>query len=460
MSLHTLTTMALCLMIYTVPLALPLTVYRPDYGPKWLVFHLFLWVALVPLLVEGYLRRISLYTPFLLPAFSFLGIGCLSTLWNGIGPQTSYELYRQTSIVVLLLVAVKGALPQCQKQVLWVALLTGSFVSLIGILQAHKICLLTLSVPMPPSSTFVNRNVAAEYITCCALVALRLLLAERCRLSNLLVGSSGLALMLLFLVETRCRTAWLAVVCGVLIFYYHSQKSHRNLGILLMTLGTLLIMITSLIAFQLPIPGKGTVLQTVNSIIHPNSGPGAFAYTSRVGLWKGTLDMIKDYPILGVGPGRWFEVYPVYDQGRVLSSERIASSPHNDFLWIASEYGLLGLGCLVWFVVVVLRRAFSTSNFLQRVFLISFGLAYSVLSFFAFPKDHPQAPMLLCMALGMSIGRSDREHDRHWCNRLDLPLALFFVMMSLGSLALSWWQVLLDHHRFPYFFVSRTSGTL
>ena len=67
-----------------------------------------------------------------------------------------------------------------------------------------------------------------------------------------------------------------------------------------------------------------------------------------------SLDLIKDYPVFGAGPGTFYIVFPRYRQAKVVAFFEHA---HNDYAQIASESGLLGLGLIGAFVVMSLAAA-------------------------------------------------------------------------------------------------------
>lgn len=74
------------------------------------------------------------------------------------------------------------------------------------------------------------------------------------------------------------------------------------------------------------------------------------ASTTSVGMrlewYQSSLKMIRDHPILGVGTGGFPKVYG----DRVAGTDRNAArNPHNQYLLIAVELGMVGLGALLFF---------------------------------------------------------------------------------------------------------------
>lgn len=61
------------------------------------------------------------------------------------------------------------------------------------------------------------------------------------------------------------------------------------------------------------------------------------AANSRMAIWRTTLKMIKDYPLMGVGPGRYHQKYIEY---RLNRTGKDLSHAHNDILSVAAESGI------------------------------------------------------------------------------------------------------------------------
>lgn len=63
----------------------------------------------------------------------------------------------------------------------------------------------------------------------------------------------------------------------------------------------------------------------------------------RVTLWRAGLQIFRDHPWTGVGPGHYRTVFASYSSGVVLDGERDWGSAHNIFIHQAAERGLVGL---------------------------------------------------------------------------------------------------------------------
>ena len=69
----------------------------------------------------------------------------------------------------------------------------------------------------------------------------------------------------------------------------------------------------------------------------------------RINVWQAVFEMIRDRPILGIGPGNsaFNKIYPLY-----MRPNYSALSAYSIFLETIVETGILGLSCFVWLVTV------------------------------------------------------------------------------------------------------------
>ena len=79
-------------------------------------------------------------------------------------------------------------------------------------------------------------------------------------------------------------------------------------------------------------------------------------YLSRLGVWKDSLALIRAHPLWGSGLGSFANVYTRVQS--VLLTGRVDHA-HNDYLEMATEWGLAGAGLLIGLILLVLFRAAS-----------------------------------------------------------------------------------------------------
>lgn len=95
------------------------------------------------------------------------------------------------------------------------------------------------------------------------------------------------------------------------------------------------------------------------ALLHPSFGANLEkAATSqgegvRLELWAGAVTLLKDAPLMGVGGGAFSHAFA---QSPEINFDRIAQSPHNDFILVLTQYGGIGLILLLGPIAFVLLR--------------------------------------------------------------------------------------------------------
>jgi O-antigen ligase len=99
----------------------------------------------------------------------------------------------------------------------------------------------------------------------------------------------------------------------------------------------------------------------------------------RTMMWSGTMNIIRENPIIGSGMGSWQWIYQKYKDYRILSSPEYA---HNDYLNLAADYGCIGVVLMVFVIACFFHQASkiagSTTSSEDRAFAI--GAMVSVVS--------------------------------------------------------------------------------
>jgi len=169
----------------------------------------------------------------------------------------------------------------------------------------------------------------------------------------------------------------------------------------------------------------------------------SMALRNRIGLWRRTVAMFTDHPVVGVGPGNWPVVFPLYaepDASRdgVLSARRAPRQAHNDVLERAAETGLAGLLAALSLAfgagAAVRARLKTNDEDMRMVTAAAAGALTSVaaLSLASFPFDMPGTLTLAGVSLGLVVSDPQRPpHARG--NRLALAAAVASAPLLLGA---------------------------
>ncbi len=204
-----------------------------------------------------------------------------------------------------------------------------------------------------------------------------------------------LIIFIVYLFLSNYRTAILSSFIGFLIFYffYYRISFVRKLTIV----SVCLLGITIFLLYGNYLTEKLSYFRVFESFQSFSSGASIDELSSgRVKLWHSALDIIFDHPFTGIGPDMWSQYIPEYSRtnyfNRDIYGNRIryyANDPHNLYLLIWINYGVISLICYLLIVYTVLRKAIrnirkSSSNFLRIISIaayISF-VNWLIMSFF------------------------------------------------------------------------------
>ena len=134
----------------------------------------------------------------------------------------------------------------------------------------------------------------------------------------LLTGSRGAFLALLF------ASVWAS------LYYAHNRK---KTVIAILVVATIVLAVTSIFSHR-TIAGLGTIVEYQNT--------ATFSERGRIYLWQGTWEMVKDYPVFGVGRDNFNKVY----NEKYIPAEATEfhlPHAHNIILAGLSETGIVGL---------------------------------------------------------------------------------------------------------------------
>lgn len=199
--------------------------------------------------------------------------------------------------------------------------------------------------------------------------------------------------VLILLISLRVRSSYLALLLGLtsfigLTFFYTRQVSRPLVfSALLLTLLLVLPVVSGFERFS------------VFTFLDSDSG------IERIKLWKKTLHVFKEHPLFGVGSGNWQYNYLKFGLGdidAVKNQGLTFQRPHNDFLWILSENGIIGFMMLLIpsiLLAVKFHRSQKKTADVHTILLFSTLLALLVDSFFSINKERPFHLVLGCFLL-------------------------------------------------------------
>ncbi len=127
------------------------------------------------------------------------------------------------------------------------------------------------------------------------------------------------------------------------------------------------------------------------------------AYTAkqdRFYMWNGAVRIFKDHPFLGVGTGGYSTVLKKMGS----PDDPIIAHPHNDFLYMAVSYGLIGVAAFFWLFGEIIKNAFTQRHNFLGFFVLSSTLVILVSGLFNAQILDAGMAFFLAVTVGLQQG--------------------------------------------------------
>lgn len=160
------------------------------------------------------------------------------------------------------------------------------------------------------------------------------------------------AIMVLALILTLSRGGWLSMAGGLAVFVILVGWRSRPSPLRVAALAATMLTVMGVTLFGLD---RQPLAERIKEIGEIYEEPAEITRATRISLWKSSLEMIRDHPVTGIGLGGFKSAYPSYRRDYIFKGPRFA---HNDYLQIAAETGLPGLGLFLLFLVMLFREGF------------------------------------------------------------------------------------------------------
>lgn len=435
------------LAIVLVPAAFVPTAERAGYlttfySPKFEVLR----VLSVLLLGAVVLDKDPRLVPVLIPALAFLAVSALSALLSGdvlnslIGDR--YDGLLSLTAGVLLFYATARFLDSWSRvrTLLAAGVATAVLISVYGILQNFGLDPVSGWMADWPErgrafSTVGHPVHLAAYLTLMMGATLALYFLTRGRFARGLL-LAALALVGACWLYTYTRGAVLGVGVALPVVLW---LAHRRVGSIKPLLLPLAVLAVAMLAAQLSSPRSADVIdislsanlaQATTPAEQPpseeqSSTPRESSITTRLLVWRDTIPMILDRPLLGHGPDNFrlpFERYQGEDlQSHLSNNKEYIDKAHNEFLQVAATTGLLGLAAYLWVLVAYFRNAYQRGGWVLLA-LCGGVLAYILQLQTAFTTIANGVAFWAVLGISVAVMRvQDRENEPGEEERSDSP---------------------------------------
>ncbi len=169
---------------------------------------------------------------------------------------------------------------------------------------------------------------------------------------------------------------------------------------------------------------------------------GSSSANQRFQIWKQTLLLIQEKPLTGIGVGNWEIFFPKNGLSGVVPADKdiFFQRPHNDFLWVFSETGVLGFLAYAGMFFVAFYTGFKSlknaaKNIRLNIWILLSGLiGYILIANLSFPLERieHQIWLMLLFAVLFFYGKNTNQHSFKLPFKIDVRVLLALVLLGLS----------------------------
>ena len=238
------------------------------------------------------------------------------------------------------------------------------------------------------SSTISNKNLLASLLILSFPFIFHLILFENKKWK--VAGISCIFLIIISLALIQSKNAFIALsIFGVSCFVL--LKSFKVIKYFILSLSLVFVF------YLTNKPLKNNFIKDYKKIESLINNPDALQNFERARLYRNSIKMFVDNPIIGVGPGNWKIYFPAYGLKNSTGEKgvKFAFRPHSDFLLYFTEGGIFaGILFILLFYLIIKKSLIiiNTSVGSKKVFFciyLSTIFSYVWLTTFDFPNEKP-----------------------------------------------------------------------
>jgi O-antigen ligase len=247
------------------------------------------------------------------------------------------------------------------------------------------------------------------------IIGFSIFLTDKLPIRLLLAGL--MCFLIVMLAYTSNRAGAVAIVFSLLVILWQYRKRWKPMAAIALVLCLILVLTPSAYTDRFRVlwdPGAD----------HATAKLDRSSINGRLNLWRGGIEITKNNPWLGVGPGNYESLIGRY------SKMDAGKSAHNNFLNIAADTGIIGLalyillfGSGLYFASVIFKKKPRPWPSVGGQMLQVSLLTYLVVGLFMSRQDMVLAYILLGWVTALDIATRDTssdapaiESDHHLCD--------------------------------------------
>jgi O-antigen ligase len=312
-------------------------------------------------------------------------------------------------------------------KIAWVIITFGALIAFFGILQRlampESIYGLRPTPQAIPFGPFVNQHHFAALMEMTSGIALGLLFGngssrERKLFIGLAAGIMGMAIV--FTSSRAGMISYLGVVTFAAVASFVNEPDARRHGykdalsrtkrnlLIISAAGGLVLLVLGSVLF---LGGETSLLRGIG-LVQTQSD----VTSGRLHFWSIAWQIFLAHPIVGAGFDAFGVAFTRYDSWH---GQFRVEQAHNDYLQILADGGVLGLGCVLSFIFIFIRKGTSaiirrTSDIHRSISTGALAGCFGILihSFFDFPLRTPANAFFFLLLVVLAVGQTTPKRSR------------------------------------------------
>lgn len=266
-------------------------------------------------------------------------------------------------------------------------------------------------------ATFFSPNIFASYLAMAIPISLGSLMHNKKNKRPFLFFAACLVFMLIALALTKSLAGWTGLLLGIPVFLFFIRHAKKNKILAICTIFIVLILLFLLL---------GRYNMFINFSNQQNT------ILQRLGFWRNTFRIIKDFTFTGVGAGNLSNIYLSYKD--FVQNETMFS--HNIFLQTWAETGLLGLTSIILLVLAFVKTSLRIERNFFNAGIVSACSVFIINNLFDYSYFIPQVSFFWWISMGIVSQGSGAPKEKPNNKIRTLVLFVIIPMIYLNTRSL------------------------
>ncbi|MBC7963160.1 MAG: O-antigen ligase family protein [Steroidobacteraceae bacterium] len=305
-------------------------------------------------------------TDWFVPLTALIILPWLGMLWTSAPLEQSFKLAVRSHYWILAFVSVAAMKSDYSLRNILICFISGTTViAIIVFLFLHGFI---------PETVYLQKFLGRYYITFSLFLVISILLLSFFYKTSTWQQKLLLIALMLFLAlaitQLKGRSAYLSLAFLSPWLFVTMFGRRRLIPVLAALLLTFMLMLSSSMVRERVALIPKEILLYQSGVSSSYQSPDGSSTPSSVGLrlmmWKNALTIFQQHPLIGAGTAGY-----QYEAEKIDPTQGF-SHPHSSYLFIAVNYGLLGIGLYGWLLFVTLKRAWRARDQLSGYSILAF----------------------------------------------------------------------------------------